>query len=176
MHSLWVRLNAVTFFGLSALLGFSVLAAISKIGHPSTHKPVIKKLKLNKLRSLKSHGGLDRCLLSFDLDVDLKPAFHWNIKQLFVYVVASYKTEKNKLNQIVLWDKIIEASDSHESRIIQRDNIFVKYALIDQANNLRGEDVQLQLIWDHMPLTGALYTGEQEKSSISSFTLPKNYM
>merc|ERR1712176_1454236 len=112
------------------LLGFSILAAISKISHPSTHKPVVKKLKLNKLRSLKSHGGLDRCLLSFDLDVDLQPAFHWNIKQLFVYVVASYKTEYNKLNQIVLWDKIVEASDSPESRIIQRDNIFVKYALL----------------------------------------------
>lgn len=39
MHTVWVRLNAVVFFGLSALLGFSVLAAISKIGHSNRHVP-----------------------------------------------------------------------------------------------------------------------------------------
>ena len=39
MHTVWVRLNAVVFFGLSALLGFSVLAAVSKIGHANRHVP-----------------------------------------------------------------------------------------------------------------------------------------
>jgi signal peptidase complex subunit 3 len=39
MHTVWVRLNAVVFFGLSALLGFSVLAAFVKIGHSNTYKP-----------------------------------------------------------------------------------------------------------------------------------------
>jgi signal peptidase complex subunit 3 len=39
MHTVWVRLNAVVFFGLSVLLGLSLLAAFSKIAHsqkPST--------------------------------------------------------------------------------------------------------------------------------------------
>ncbi len=62
----------------------------------------VHKLKLKKLKSLKSHGGVDRALLNFDLHVDLNPAFHWNIKQLFVYVVASYETDRNPNNQIVL--------------------------------------------------------------------------
>jgi hypothetical protein len=35
MHTLWVRLHAVVFFGLSALLGFSCLAALSKFNHSS---------------------------------------------------------------------------------------------------------------------------------------------
>jgi hypothetical protein len=39
MHTVWVRLNAVVFFGLSVLLGLSCLAAISKIGHASRHQP-----------------------------------------------------------------------------------------------------------------------------------------
>jgi hypothetical protein len=39
MHTVWVRLNAVVFFGLTALLGFSMLAAISKIGHTSRYQP-----------------------------------------------------------------------------------------------------------------------------------------
>ena len=136
---------------------------------------VVHTLKLKKLKSLKSHGGVDRALLNFDLHVDLNPAFHWNIKQLFVYVVASYKTDANKNNQIVLWDKIVEATDSPESKIIQQDSIFVKYALIDQGADLRGRDVKLQIMWDHMPLTGLLYMGEQDKNAVSSFTLPYDY-
>lgn len=175
MHTVWVRLNAVVFFGLSALLGFSVLAAVSKIGHANRHVPDVKTLKLNKLKSLKSHNKVDRALLSFDLDVDLNPAFHWNIKQLFVYVVAEYSTARNPRNQIVLWDKIVEASDPPEAKVIVQNNIFVKYALIDQGKDLRGEDVRLQLMWDHMPLTGTLYMGEQDKESTSKFTLPYEY-
>jgi signal peptidase complex subunit 3 len=176
MHTLWVRLNAVVFFGLSTLLALSVLAAVSKLGHSSRHKPVIRKLKLNKLRSLKPQGGVDRALLSFDIDVDLTPAFHWNIKQLFVYVIASYESDKNPKNEVVLWDKIVQAIDSPESKRIKQENVFVKYALVDQANDLRGKDVKLHLVWDHMPLTGFMFIGEQESKSRTMFTLPMQYV
>lgn len=133
---------------------------------------VVNTLKLNQLRSLKSHGGVDRSLLSFDIDVDLTPAFHWNIKQLFVYVVASYESETNPLNKIVLWDKIVEAGDP---KIIQEENVFVKYALADQADELRGKEIELRLMWDHMPITGLLYMGEQDPSTTTTFTLPTEY-
>jgi signal peptidase complex subunit 3 len=176
MHTLWVRLNAVVFFGLSTLLALSVLAALSKLGHGSRHKPVIRKLKINKLRSLKPQGGVDRALLSFDIDVDLTPAFHWNIKQLFVYVIASYESDRNPKNEVVLWDKIVQAVDPPESKKIKQENVFVKYALVDQANDLRGKDVTLQLVWDHMPLTGLMFIGEQEKKTMTKFTLPSQYV
>ena len=103
----------------------------------------------------------------------MAPAFHWNIKQLFVYVVASYKTDTNPKNEVVVWDKIVEASD--ENKVIQQDNVFIKYALADQSDELRGKEVELQLMWDHMPITGLLYMGEQEKASISKFTMPTEY-
>jgi len=131
-------------------------------------------LKLNKLRSLKRHGGVDRALLSFDLKVDMNPAFHWNIKQLFVYVVASYET-KGRTNQVVLWDKIIESIDSEEDKIIDEENVFVKYALVDQGHELRGKEIKLQLQWDHMPITGLLHMAEQSMDEVSSFTLPTEY-
>jgi signal peptidase complex subunit 3 len=132
---------------------------------------VVEVLKLNTLRSLKSHGGYDRALLSFDLMVDLAPAFHWNIKQLFVYVVAIYVTE-GRNNQIVLWDKIVEADDE---KVIDEKNVFVKYALSDQSDQLRGKDVTLQLQWDHMPITGLLYMDGQAVESASKFRLPAEY-
>jgi signal peptidase complex subunit 3 len=157
---------------------------------------VVEVLQLNKLRSLKSHGGVDRALLSFDLKVDLTPAFHWNIKQIFVYVVASYetsdeyddynadstgstskKTKKAKrkgkrTNQVVLWDKIVEATDP---KLMDEENIFVKYALVDQGAALRSKKVTLQLQWDHMPITGLLYRNEQAIDIASTFQLPAEY-
>lgn len=140
----------------------------------TTAVTVIDTLELKTLRSLKSHGGVDRALLSFDLNVDMAPAFHWNIKQLFVYVVASYESTKNTNNQIVIWDKIVEAAHPEEMKI-NLENVFVKYALVDQGDELRGKDVKLQLMWDHMPITGLLYMGEQPIEEASSFTLPTEY-
>mmetsp|Transcript_6462 Transcript_6462/g.11878 ORF Transcript_6462/g.11878 Transcript_6462/m.11878 type:complete len:175 (+) Transcript_6462:144-668(+) len=173
MHTIWVRLNAVVFFGLTVLLGLSCLAAVSKIGHSWKYQPVIHKLELKTLKSLKSHGGVDRALLSFDIHADMQPAFHWNVKQLFVYVVASYESESKKVNQVVIWDKILEAVDTN--KVIQEDNVFVKYALVDQGDELRGKDVHLQLMWDHMPITGFLYMGEQPSETMTKFTLPSEY-
>jgi signal peptidase complex subunit 3 len=152
---------------------------------------VIHRLQLNTLRSLKSHGGVDRALLSFDIDVDLSPAFHWNVKQLFVYVVAhydTYETQKDgtvrpRANQVVLWDKIVEsaadddggATTHNNSKRIKESNVFVKYALIDAGAELRGKDVTLQLQWDFMPITGMLYIDQQPLKEASRFSLPSEY-
>ena len=106
---------------------------------------------------------------------DMNPAFHWNIKQLFVYVIATYKTPTNPKNQIVLWDRIVEATDSYETKILKEENLFVKYGLVDQGAELRGAEVELSLMWDHMPLTGMLYPGGQEEGTTSSFVLPAEY-
>lgn len=136
-------------------------------------KTVVHKLEMKQLKSLKSHGGVDRALFSFDLHADFAPAFHWNIKQIFIYVVASYETEKKKINKVVVHDKILEAINP--DKVLQYKGSFVKYALVDQGDDLRGKDVTLQLMWDHMPITGLLYMGEQPLGEASTFTLPEEY-
>ena len=131
-------------------------------------------MELNTLRSLKTHGGVDLALFSFDLHADLRPAFHWNVKQLFVYVVASYPSRDKPLNQVVVWDKIVEAIHP-EDMLLEADNVYVKYALTDHGQALRETDVTLTLMWDHMPITGLLYPGQQTKESATKFTLPAEY-
>ena len=39
MYNVWVRLNAVVFFGLTVIVGLSVLAAISMAGHSKRNLP-----------------------------------------------------------------------------------------------------------------------------------------
>lgn len=167
MHNIWVRLNAVIFFALSVLMSLATLCALSTIFHKET--PTVKSLKLNTLKSLRNHGGVDRALLSFDLHADLTPAFHWNIKQLFVFVVAEYTTAVNPLNQVIIWDKIVK---SKEEAHLKFYNEFIKYALIDQGAELRNRTITLKLYFDHMPITGRIYVGN---TSNRTFTLPGKY-
>eukprot|EP00598_Pedospumella_elongata_P002569 CAMPEP_0184985060 /NCGR_PEP_ID=MMETSP1098-20130426/13888_1 /TAXON_ID=89044 /ORGANISM="Spumella elongata, Strain CCAP 955/1" /LENGTH=145 /DNA_ID=CAMNT_0027509121 /DNA_START=137 /DNA_END=574 /DNA_ORIENTATION=+ len=143
------------------------MTALSTYFH--TDQPVIKTLKVNTLKSLRQHGGQDRALLSFDINADLRPAFHWNLKQLFVYVVAEYESSTNPLNQVIIWDKIVT---SRETAWLKATDEFVKYALIDQGQELRNKTISLRLMWDHMPVTGRLYNGDERKNS---FTLPAKY-
>lgn len=116
------------------------------------------------------HGGMDRALLTIDLEADLTPAFHWNLKQLFVFVVAEYRTKANVLNQVILWDDIIQEESKAK---IKFKNKMVKYALIDQGKELRNNEIQLRLMWDHMPLTGGLYSAAK---NASTFRLPNEYI
>lgn len=116
---------------------------------------------------------MDRALLSFDIHADMRPAFHWNVKQIFVYVVASYETNSREINQVVIWDKILESTDPN--KVIDMKNVFVKYALVDQGDELRGRDITLTLMWDQMPITGLVFISEQSSDTTTTFQLPSKY-
>lgn len=45
--------------------------------------------------------------LSVSLDADLRQAFNWNTKQIFVFLQAEYETKTNWLNQVSMWDQIV---------------------------------------------------------------------
>ena len=106
MHTLWVRLNAVVFFGLTVIVSLAVLTWFSTFNH--TGFPTVDVLRVHKIKSLRSHSKKDVAVLTFNMTADLSPAFNWNVKQLFVFVVAEYRSKTNPLNQVVIWDKIIE--------------------------------------------------------------------
>ena len=54
---------------------------------------------MSKFRTFRKSEGTDRLLLNIDVDADLAPAFNWNVKQLFAFVVAEYETKTNPVNQ-----------------------------------------------------------------------------
>jgi len=81
-----------------------------------TANPVVYKLELASVQGLyvgtgsavargvltclvvlprRNHGQTDRAVLRFNLDADLSSVFHWNVKQLFVFVTAEYTTKTN---------------------------------------------------------------------------------
>ena len=75
----------------------------------------------------------DLGFLTFDLQADLTPLFNWNVKQLFLYLTAEYETESNAVNQVVLWDKIIQRG---ENAILDYRSMNTKYYFWDDGNGL----------------------------------------
>lgn len=93
-------------------------------------------------------------VLSLKLDADLRSAFSWNTKQLFVYVQAEYVTPENKVNQVVLWDRIVQRQqDAH----LKVKSMRLKYQFIDRGNHLRGLPYNITVAWDVMPKVGRLF-------------------
>ncbi|CAK4076446.1 unnamed protein product [Aphanomyces euteiches] len=169
MHTVWTRANAIFTAAFTAMAIMCSLTTLTTFLH--TPAPVVHNLSLNQIHSLRQfRDKTDRAVLSFDVDADLSSVFNWNVKQLFVYVVAEYVSATNVKNEVVVWDLIIPTRD--EARIA-RVNENVKYFLADQYNELRGVDVQLKLKWDAMPVCGQLF---QYGLGSTGFALPAKYI
>lgn len=53
---------------------------------------------------------------------------------MFLYLTAEYKTKDNDLNQVVLWDKIVQRGDN---AILDLKNMHTKYYFWDDGNGLK---------------------------------------
>ena len=65
-------------------------------------------------------GKSDLAMVSLNIHADMSPIFNWNVKQLFMYLVAEYSTMKNVVNQVVLWDKIVKRT---EAQVILEESV-----------------------------------------------------
>jgi signal peptidase complex subunit 3 len=96
----------------------------------------------------------DHVDLKLKLDANFTEIFDWNVREIFVFVVASYKTRRHVVNEVVLWDKIIRRGDPS---VINLPSTVVEYHLLDHGKGLVGNDnVTLKLCWNVIPIAGQL--------------------
>merc|ERR1711893_123913 len=116
----------------------------------STGKALVKNVPDYSASREKNDLGF----ITFDLQSDVSEIFNWNVKQLFLYLTAEYKTKANELNQVVLWDKIIKRGDN---AVLNYKSMNTKYYFWDDGNGLKGNDnVTLTLSWNVIPNAGTL--------------------
>lgn len=174
MNTVLARLNAIFAFSLSLLAGLTFCCFLSTVfidyraaAQINTVKVVVKNVADYSASREKNDLGF----LTFDLEADLTPIFNWNVKQLFLYLTAVYKTPNNLHNQVVLWDKIIQRG---ESAILDYKSINTKYYFWDDGNGLKGnENVTLTLTWNVIPNAGHLPFVNAHNSH--SFAFPQEY-
>ncbi|KAF8326640.1 signal peptidase subunit-domain-containing protein [Cantharellus anzutake] len=68
------------------------------------------------------------------VNIDLTSLFHWNTKQLFVYLTAEYTNSKGVKNDVVLWDRIVRRKGDARINIEGAKN---KYVFRDFSKSFR---------------------------------------
>ncbi|KGG52846.1 hypothetical protein DI09_12p140 [Mitosporidium daphniae] len=106
------------------------------------------------------------------LDVDLRPLFNWNVKEVFAFLVVEYEStrphDKVRIhNEHVLWDRVIVSENLGKSLVkansvrfstlkhrFRISNLSNKYPIADINNLFRNNDPQMDHVsmdWRHFP-------------------------
>ncbi len=157
MHNVLNRLNALGAFAMSTLATLTFLCFASKffenynaLADIKTVNVIVKHVSDYSASREKNDLGF----LTFDMKADLEPLFNWNVKQLFLYLTAEYETKNNRVNQVVLWDKIVKRG---EDAFINVKSMNTKYYFWDDGNGLKNhKNVTLTLNWNIIPNAGTL--------------------
>ncbi|XP_054154904.1 signal peptidase complex subunit 3-like [Oppia nitens] len=177
MNTLLSRTNAIFAFTLSVLASLTIICALSTtFKHYNQLVDIdistVKKLVKNVADYSAGRERNDLGFISFNLDADFGPAFDWNTKQLFLYLTAHYKTGNNVLNQVVLWDHIIQRGEPTK---VQLKNQHTKYYFWDDGNGLKGNNnVTLTLSMNVIPNSGLLPISTIPYSH--TFSFPNEYI
>lgn len=103
MHTVLTRANAILAYTLSVLACLTFCCFISTVFldyRTNVKMNTVKTLVKNVPNYGASKELHDLGFITFDLQTDLTGLFNWNVKQLFLYLTAEYKTESNELNQV----------------------------------------------------------------------------
>jgi len=156
MNTLLSRANTIFAFTLSVLAGLTLLCFLSTAFcerqasvNIASHGVIVKNIPEYSTREKNDLG-----YINLDLSADLSGLFNWNVKQLFVYLTAEYETANNKVNQVVIWDKIIRRG---ENAVLDYTELKSKYYFYDDGHGLKSnKNVTLTLAWNLIPNAGTL--------------------
>ncbi|KAI9697508.1 MAG: hypothetical protein M1820_007774 [Bogoriella megaspora] len=112
MHTTLNRLQNVFGFFTTVACCVAALIAISVVVAPQAPSA---SLKLNDVQVVKGRPHYystkkeEYAHIKFELDADLSSLFHWNTKQVFLYITATYpsKIPSEPPSQAVIWDAIL---------------------------------------------------------------------
>ena len=111
----------------------------------------VEPITLKRFTPLNHPIYSERVDLMFHLQADLRPLFHWNVKQVFVYVIAEYVTDTHDINQVVIWDKIVRTDCAaindnlphldtwcpEDARFVGGEKLYNKYHLLHPQKQLK---------------------------------------
>eukprot|EP01084_Bolivina_argentea_P274633 468153_1 len=185
MHSFLSRLNTIFFFALMCLAACGGLAALScfipYVNRPDSEKSLINDVTKVKVESFFHHHGslrrgvkrtkFERAELTFSVEVDLRDEFHWNTKQLFVWLSADYKGKQSGvIHKSSLWDSLVI---NKGQALFDIEGKIPEYKLIDPDLDLRDNKVNFTLYWDIHPWIG-LVTRKNAQAPFK-LTMPVRY-
>ena len=178
-------MNAIFFFALMVLGVCGGIAALTcfipQVNPPDSEKSLVDDVSNVQVANFFHHHGslrrgikrakFERAELTFGVDVDLRDEFHWNTKQLFVWLSADYVGKQNKVvHRASLWDSLVIKKSQAQFELAAK---VPEYRLIDPDLDLRDNQVNFTLYWDIHPWIGLV---TRKKSSHPwTETMPVRY-
>eukprot|EP00667_Euglena_gracilis_P022997 EG_transcript_25815 len=176
MYSAMQRLNTLSTISISNLAFFTALLALSTLYFSNfvDTAPTVS-VRLNSVRrfgrlGIQRYYGNEEAHVTLDLDADLRPLLHWNVKQLFVYIVARWQSKAHRMSEVVLWDFIVESKDQAQIRF---QDLNSKYPLVDKGRQLKDANLTLEFHWNAMPYSGLLLFTQTGSQSVA---FPSRYI
>lgn len=165
MHTFYKRIEFL--FSTASSFGFMLLLAVSLSNFWLSRNAPTPSIDLSLKRILFSRGPTDYYVSQvidspefvMSLRADLTPLFHWNCKEVFLYIKLEYISSKYNCNEIVIWDKIVTHSDA---KVINLQEFVSKYRVADIAGDFYGKKGKLRLYWNTVPFVGLLGTAQAQ--------------
>lgn len=106
MNTVLARLNAIFAFSLTVLAVCTLFLFVSTVlldNHLTNVTILPSQVRVRNVREFpRSSTTSDLGYLVFDLSANLSHLFHWNCKEVFLYLTAEYQTDNNIMNQVIL--------------------------------------------------------------------------
>lgn len=159
------RLVNLGFFWISCLITTLAIIAASNYAFFPNPQPASMQFQIRKAEL--SRGIEDGWMrkpttlaeVRFDLTADFTPMFHWNAKQIYLYVVLEYSTPQNQRNEMIIWDKIIQSpaiTGYGDGGRFSTRNARNKYPIADINDALNGVTGRVSVRWNIVPNVGRL--------------------
>lgn len=159
MHTFQNRLSSLTSNTLNGFFAIAIFVALSSFWlnktslthYLSTSEPIVKSIKEYYISSYNN----DLSEFQISLDVDTSSFFHWNVKQVMLFIAAYYSTPDQPRNEIILWDRIITSENPKKS--VQFKNKPLKYRFLHDGDGLlSNKNITLKLLIETVPHIGLI--------------------
>ncbi|KIY46784.1 signal peptidase 22 kDa subunit [Fistulina hepatica ATCC 64428] len=164
MHSIVSRINNVSAFFTSCMMGLAVAIALSSFLFTAEPKGdlAILSVKTYPAKARRWHkANQELTFVNFNITGDLSPLFHWNTKQLFLYLQAEYGTATGVKNEVVIWDRIVRSKEKAVLDVVGKN----KYPFRELSTSFRNiPAANYTLRYNVMPYLGVLTYGEAART------------
>ncbi|KAF8742678.1 hypothetical protein AX14_002907 [Amanita brunnescens Koide BX004] len=165
MHTSIARVNNLSALFSSCMM--ALLAAIALSSFVFSANPTgtidITSLKVYHANDRRYHNRKQELtFVNFNITADLSSLFHWNTKQLFVYLQAEHDSAQGDENAIVIWDRIIRRKEDAYINVAGKN----KYLLRELSSSFKNvPSANFSLKYNIMPHVGILTYGEAARTA-----------
>lgn len=180
MYNIRNRLNVIAsltmmILGIGAVLMGGTSILLSYVD-PPTPTAVIEALvhpMLFRARAGFTGRLVDRAMIRVNGTADFSSCFDWNTKQVYVYAVVEYQSNKYSRNEITVYDVIVQSKE--EAKNVVFDKV-IEYPADDiEHSSLAGLKGTLKLKYHIMSYSGISPLLEVGGTGTAQFTFPAAY-